>query len=247
MKSICLQDWEIRALQEGRKKQIRIPLRLQPEEGAFDFVVCRPTDDCFGRNNNNSWGVMYKRPKHCWIAEDKQWIEFIKSPFGGPGDKLWVKETFREAGCSGTRPFLIKSKYDVYLEYKATYDNPIDGDRGGKTVSVPEMHYGGNLRKDGSVAWSPSIHMPRWASRITLEITDVRVERVNEISEEDAYAEGIDDNNEDYQKAEHFQQGGSPIETGSPATFAFKGLWDKLYPGSWQRGDWVWVISFKRG
>jgi len=83
------------------------------------------------------------------------------------------------------------------------------------------------------------------ASHITLEITNVRVERVSKISEEDAYAEGVDDDMDSYLTAERYQQGGVYIEGGCPAVFAFKDLWEKLYPGSWDRNDWVWVYEFK--
>ncbi|OVV21837.1 morphogenetic protein [Klebsiella pneumoniae] len=92
--------------------------------------------------------------------------------------------------------------------------------------------------------WRPSIHMPRWASRIMLEITDVRVERLNTISEEDARAEGIID--------------GGCLNCGEPepcgcanpepdATDAFAYLWQSIYgQENWNADPWVWVISFKR-
>lgn len=92
--------------------------------------------------------------------------------------------------------------------------------------------------------WTPSLHMPRWASRILLEITDVRVERLNAISEEDARAEGIID--------------GGCLNCGEPepcgcanpepdATDAFAYLWQSIYgQESWNANPWVWVISFER-
>ncbi|HGV5140170.1 TPA: hypothetical protein ACNHEP_002656 [Klebsiella pneumoniae] len=92
--------------------------------------------------------------------------------------------------------------------------------------------------------WRPSIHMPRWASRILLEITGVRVERLNAISEEDARAEGIID--------------GGCLNCGEPepcgcanpepdATDAFAYLWQSIYgQASWNANPWVWVIDFKR-
>ncbi|EML4687803.1 TPA: hypothetical protein U2L42_004569 [Citrobacter amalonaticus] len=92
--------------------------------------------------------------------------------------------------------------------------------------------------------WVPSIHMPRWASRLTLEITGVRVERLNDISEEDARAEGIID--------------GGCLNCGEPepcgcvnpqpdATDAFAYLWQSIYgKENWDANPWVWVIAFKR-
>lgn len=81
-------------------------------------------------------------------------------------------------------------------------------------------------------AWTPSIHMPQWASRIALEITEVRVEQLNNISEEDAKAEGV------------------PTECcvlGDKHFPGFRSLWKNVYgEDSWQANPWVWVINFKR-
>lgn len=78
--------------------------------------------------------------------------------------------------------------------------------------------------------WRPSIHMPRWASRITLEVVSVRVERLQDISEEDALAEGI-----------------TLVERGTSPVDQFNKLWESINgPGSWEANPWVWVVSFKR-
>lgn len=80
--------------------------------------------------------------------------------------------------------------------------------------------------------WKPSIHMPRWASRITLEITGVRVERLNDISEEDAIAEGC-------------QCSGVPSSLTNRGAYAK--LWESINgKGSWSLNPWVWVVEFKR-
>lgn len=95
--------------------------------------------------------------------------------------------------------------------------------------------------------WRPSIHMPRWASRITLEITGVRIERLNGISEADAEAEGIDmdalaDSQDCYDCIAGHNMTGRPTATG-----AFKYLWESIYGSdSWRANPWVWVIEFKR-
>ncbi|HBR5527454.1 TPA: morphogenetic protein [Klebsiella pneumoniae] len=95
--------------------------------------------------------------------------------------------------------------------------------------------------------WRPSIHMPRWASRILLEITNVRVERLNAISEEDAEAEGIDmealyDSQDCYDCIADHNMTGRPTVTG-----AFKYLWESIYgEEGWKSNPWVWVIEFKR-
>ncbi len=96
--------------------------------------------------------------------------------------------------------------------------------------------------------WKPSIHMPRWASRITLEVTGVRVERLQDISEEDAIAEGVEcweergyDDAQDFYRNYHT---GGDLFT---AKASYRTLWESINgPGSWERNDWVWVIEFKR-
>lgn len=80
--------------------------------------------------------------------------------------------------------------------------------------------------------WRPSIHMPRWASRITLEITGVRVERLQDISDIDAIAEGCST---------------ADMRSGDSARDVYARLWSSIYGAdSWQANPWVWVIEFKR-
>ena len=95
----------------------------------------------------------------------------------------------------------------------------------------------------------PSVHMSRWASRITLRITDVRVERVQEISGEDIFADGVQIPVEASSGNYLLRVTGKtpPIRyEGSPAVKEFASLWDSIYgPGSWERNDWVWVRTFE--
>jgi hypothetical protein len=98
---------------------------------------------------------------------------------------------------------------------------------------------------DGGGGWKPSIHMPRWASRIDLEVTAVRVERLQDISEADAVAEGIESFMQygqqayaDYLKRRHCVY---------DSRFSFKSLWESINGfDSWQVNPWVWVIEFRR-
>lgn len=121
-------------------------------------------------------------------------------PYGQPGDWLWVRETWRTTdGWNDSSPRNIRK--DAPIQYEAT-----DPKGNGRSLA-------GRVRA--------SIHMPPWASRITLEITRVWVERVQDISEEDAIKEGLDWVN---------------------FMLSFK---DSFGPESWNRNDWVWVIEFK--
>lgn len=145
-------------------------------------------------------------------------------PFGQPGDRLWVRETFAHGLCTKST-----------LAYKATHK--------------PEDLEDGWFEK---IKWTPSIHMPRWASRITLEITDVRVERLNSISEEDAINEGMSFT--DYGLDRFNQQRAGWLSKKSSkheeclqsARSAFGNLWESIYgQESWQANPWVWVIQFQ--
>lgn len=141
----------------------------------------------------------------------------IRCPYA-IGRRLWVRETWRdrEIGEGGHK------EHGGYV-YRATENN--DG------LAEP---------------WRPSIHMPRLASRILLEITDVRVQRVQDISQMDALAEGIDTEGADYDEGENLQSAGSPI---SAERFAFARLWDSINAKrgfGWAANPWVWALTFKR-
>lgn len=163
------------------------------------------------------------KPQPVSTKRSRRMDELIEScPFGNISDRLWVRETF----CPRSNGMLVMEQIQRSF-FRAT-----DGE--GERNTKPH-----NWR------WRPSIHMPRWASRITLEITNVRVERLQEISEEDAHAEGIwPDPGGRFQQA----RGVGPF-TEDPR-LAFRWLWDSIngkYPDkAWAASPWVWVVSFKR-
>jgi len=147
---------------------------------------------------------------------------FAKSycKFGKPGDRLWVRETFSEIPNqkpSGyfTDPKWINRKY----WYAADNDKPMWGGK-----------------------WKSSRYMPRVASRILLEITFIRVERLQEISEADAMAEG-------FVAGDGHPENGFHTESPYPAVAAFRSLWELLNAErgfGWDQNPWVWVISFRK-
>jgi hypothetical protein len=142
-------------------------------------------------------------------------------PFGERGDRLWVRETWAAMPAVGA----------TCVVYRAS----CDGD---------EFDYVGD---DGSVyraavhRWRPSIHMPRWASRITLEVTGVRVERLQDISERDAVAEGIAVYDFGWYTPGDVYRHNAP-------THAFRSLWDRINGAraSWASNPFVWVVEFRR-
>ncbi|EOE2154626.1 hypothetical protein ACT5NI_003247 [Klebsiella pneumoniae] len=165
-----------------------------------------------------------------------------RCPFGAVGDRIWVRETF----CP-----VDDTQYggEKWVDYRATprYEasHPAGWD------SAPN--------DAEALKWRPSIHMPRWASRILLEITDVRVERLNAISEEDAQREGVHTEVWDqtvvarnYAARDEFFQFWSEdmphyVEMNQLYRSSFRSLWESIYgEESWKANGWVWVISFKR-
>jgi hypothetical protein len=137
-------------------------------------------------------------------------------PFGQSGDRLWVRETWARVGNDDPG----------YLTFGATYPSCLP----------PELE---NIPPASQIRWKPSIHMFRRDSRILLEITEVRVERLQDITEDQALAEGI---------AQH-PGGGHHVEDGkhhwaSPID-SFAGLWSAV-GGDWDANPWVWVVEFKR-
>ena len=182
------------------------------------------------------------------------WLHYC--PYGQPGDRLWVRETWQVA--RETLDYETGGEYDVF-EWTDELGDPrlhLNGDaRFGMKAGLfyvadgehknPSVFYNltgidnKTILRPREITWRPSIHMPRWASRITLEITSVRVERLQEIDIADAQAEGVSDIGAFILDGEGNEQGG-PI-----AEYAV--LWDQINgPGIWEENPWVWVVKFNR-
>ena len=184
----------VRAILDGRKTQTRRIVKLQPDEDGLAKVTNGPWVDTSERN--------------------------YRCPFGDVGDRIWVRETWAEAGASAPNLKLYRANYPEHLP--SHYEN------------VPPAN---------EIRWTPSIHMPRWASRILLETTDVRVERLNAMSERDAQAEGVGKLRGGYWQ--HYQPGWTQHQLSARGSFVT--LWKSIYgEESWNFNPWVWVIEFKR-
>ena len=181
------------------------------------------------------------------LSANAKYPAYFKCPFGTIGGQLWVRENFQpflNEDCDGDmRLANWKTGENYHCSYPAN-----DG--------IHEfLDWDDNLRS----SVKPSIHMPRWASRITLEITSVRIERLNDISKKDAAAEGFTKISKDDGKTWKY---GIPDRDGLPGTDdsgwpwrdweqdprnAFKKLWESINgDGSWDANPWLWVIEFKR-
>lgn len=224
-RSIPLRDWEVKAILAGRKTQLRRVVSLG-HPGTFG-----PSD-----TPGYQWhfrgslrGGTAGSGSGCW--QDLGHDDFLAlCPFGRVGDRLWVKETF--APRLGIDPVVEPEKARQYAIYRAD---------------------GTSLRDDLWHAypdrWTSSASMPRWASRITLEIESVRVERLQEISEADAKAEGLVEwSNPPRIELKHYGLSVADVWETSPVA-TFRRIWDSDHAGPgtrWEDSPWVWTIGFCR-
>jgi hypothetical protein len=233
----------VRAILDGRKTQTRRVMKPQPET-----YNGKPVQDQ-GRLHNSGW--LYDGQ---FFIDDGQMMDHLfhevygrkGSPYGGvyadgTADSLWVRETHTWITLADSDPWREQATadgclkrhpdgYDVAMIYRA------DGDEIGSN-------------------WRPSIFMPRWASRITLDLVDVRVERLQDISEGDAIAEGVahnllgDDCPPKYQN--EWQNYLAATDDDPPcysAVDSFRTLWDSINSKrgyGWAANPWVWVVEFK--
>lgn len=208
----------VRAILDDRKTQTRRPIKWKQTR----FTEIGERED--GR-------------KWPWSEDAEHACDFWHPcPFGAVGDRIWVRETWAEAGASAPDLKLYRANYPEHVP--SIYEN------------VPPAE---------EIRWTPSIHMPRTASRIQLEITDVRVERLNAISEEDAIAEGMQGvicpcckGDSEYSTSQYDAETLAvvdeiPCRACESNRSKFFTLWDSIYGyGQHCIGEWVWVIEFKR-
>jgi hypothetical protein len=204
----------VRAILAGTKTQTRRVLKLQPPAGAEHHSLA---------DVGHPWHDIY--------GHDGPAVHRVRCPYGQPGDRLWVRETWNwfdpEAipeARRGERADFTGQQGERQIEWCAAYaaDGP--------------LAYPGY---EGRGHWRPRIHMPRWASRITLEITGVRVERLQDISEADAQAEGC--------SLECMTPTGDDSGSAIYGPGGYLALWESINgAGSWDANSWVWVVEFKR-
>jgi hypothetical protein len=207
MRPILFSGAMVRAILEGRKWQSR------------RIVSPGPPDNLGMSVFSDGWryeGVDYRGDA----------VE--RCPYGVPGDRLWLRETWR--GWCPDSEWCVRYASDASVR-----ENLASWDEGPHYHSPEDAGLATEPHK-----WRPSIFMPRWASRITLELTDVRVQRLQEISEEDAKAEGIqtDDMNH-VVRPDGINWGGARGE--------FAALWESINVkrAPWDSNPYVWALTFK--
>jgi len=217
----------VRAILDGRKTQTRRIVKPQPEHlQVHEYKGSRIYD---GANRRWCWKQLVA--SDCWsIGFEQELAELC--PIAKPGDRLWVRESWCQKFKEDESGWVYNSEDNLdssCVHYRADgYEvRAIDGDGFQR------------WNKDGGEAspWKPSIHMPRWASRILLEVVSARVERLNEISHKDVVAEGIEPNQPGYYTCHNgakymdFQE--------------YQELWESINgQGSWDDNPYVWVIEF---
>lgn len=222
----------VRAILDGRKTQTRRVMKPQPprddEDGDYEYGNTPPKCEWYEATIVGKDGEERPGPTIFGAYYD-EWG--IKCPFGGPGDRLWVRETW-----SPDHAAFFPNYQDIYRA-----DSHVDVENG--------LAYSPEAKSHFLFRWRPSIHMPRRACRIILEITSVRVERVQQISEADAMAEGIIK----LPATGRFviAKGGQYFDnTWRTAREAFQVLWDSINAAKrgfgWKDSPWVWVIGYKR-
>jgi hypothetical protein len=228
----------VRAILEGRKAQSRRVIKTG-----------RGAKDIWAGELDGIW-VVERFGDPCSAG--------LRCPYGKPGDRLWVRESFYIASA-------VAHEYGIGYRADHVSGNLLDGDGGynfrsfsqDPDTAVNQRRWA--KRHIGTDRWQPSIFMPRWASRITLEITDVRVQRLQEISEQDALAEGCESwalTPEDVadirisDESPEMKQLAEALGPGQmPARAEYRMLWDtrnRKRGFGWDVNPFVWAISFRR-
>ena len=204
----------VRAILAGTKTQTR---RVVKPHKAFEEWGVKGPDDAYDATTDDDGQGFFL------VAGDHGYAGPVPCPYGQPGDRLVVRETWQYAGFTDDGEPFIAYKADGARKLCDT--SPLEWADRIEDVFA-NLSEPSNYNIDQRAAdrkWRPSIHMPRWASRITLEIVSVRVERLCDMDGEDARAEGV---------ACHAD---------------FRDLWQSINgPGSWAANPWVWVVEFRR-
>ncbi len=225
----------VQAILAGQKTQTRRVIEPQPKVNSLclspiDCQLVGITKDGTPAGNRRSVGA--------WLT----------CPYGIPGDKLWVRETWRLASINANIPYA--QFWTVQFADFRCLPHP-QPDRDLFLPLAKKDVFAEGLVGDKFGKWRPSIHMYKWMSRITLEVTNIRAERLNDISDNDAVAEGIKDlcHCGDYIDDHGFSSGHNPVSMPGWAIDNFSELWDSINGKSsysWESNPWVWVIEFKR-
>ncbi len=227
----------VRALLDGSKTQTR--------------RVCKPQPIADARFVGGHHLPATKRSPGQEISVEAPYVH-IACPYGQPGDRLWVRESWQFYDWTEDGQPCVRFAADNASKWPLRIPEE-QADRLTEIwagLSDPENYSIDNHARDRR--WRPSIHMPRWVSRITLEITSVRVERLQDISEADAAAEGLTFSakarrSEDCMGIYELRMPDGKSHFNDNACDLFRTLWEQINgPDSWAANPWVWAIEFRR-
>lgn len=198
----------VRAILDGRKTQTR---RIVKD---IEFTGGQGDENTPKYWQSTKWGSSHDSEEGLQLPD---LLAFGKCPFGKVGDVLWVRETWGWFTPNWDGIEWVPNRPFKEVKEKKFGQGYVDGNI--IWAADGSFAWADEDSMEERSAWNPSIHMPRWASRINLEITGVRVERLQDISDEDAKAEGFVGKDD------------------------FKNTWNEIY-GNWEDNLWVWCISF---
>ena len=212
----------VRALLDGSKMQTRRVVKLPH---ANPLGQWEPTTWGGANGGRTEAGATVPEQGAIWHTRTG---DTLTCPYGQPGDRLWVRETWADLAVLSDGNYERQAIYRADdIELYGDEDEPVN-------VNAPDMR------------WRPSIHMPRWASRILLEVVSVRVERLNAISADDCDAEGIGQCDGLGTNAEILDLA-RRMGTFADETLRYATLWEQINgAGSWDANPWVWVVEFKQ-
>lgn len=197
----------VRAILDGRKTQTRRVVKPQPRFHADGGPGWYPDGDA-------------KQRKHYGTLDHfRRGMPTDFCPYGVPGDRLWVRETWA-----------VDAPLDEVRREREDLMGSVDFGHGPYFRADP-------VHENSGLTWRPSIHLPRWACRLTLEVVNVRVERLQDISERDCLAEGIGCATE-----------GTTVAEFGMAKRMYRELWDSINAKRtpWASNPWVWVVEFRK-
>lgn len=217
----------VRAILEGTKTQTRRIVRGAGNAGCVSWDGGAQQSGC---RIEDGWTDAALAIFFEGATPHSRGVTIARNPYGPPGDRLWVRETF--AYVDGM--FGNEREDPTHVGYRADLAAHVHDDSNGGGVKLDTFSLNW---EHPSIRWRPSIYMPRWASRITLEVTSVRVERLQAINPTDAIAEGV------------FSDGDYATTPDLPYPVAtYAKLWDSINGkrAAWASNPWVWVVEFQR-
>lgn len=221
----------VRAILDGSKTQTRRVVK----NSYFDLV------DGYDRVDSGYWRSWVDPGSGALASHD------VKCPYGVEGHLLWVRETWADVNSESGPSIMYRADNDMrtWQDFSTSFGPDYGAGPSMDYDSYPgdyTMWWSDLMNGEPDHKWKPSIHMYRWASRITLEINSIGIERLNDISHDDCLSEGVSGSRRTKEDGQQLLPAGN-----SMARQRFCNLWESINgEGSWSLNPWVWVVKFHR-